>query len=103
MRWILVMAMVLLFSAGSEALADGGKKNEGNTNENASCASSALVCKSLDALDVESNQSVVHPCTTFDGDPGAWVCQNADKLSDPPNQPSLTPSRGENYRDMNGQ
>jgi len=96
MKWICAVAMAVVFMAGGEAFADGN-------NGNSSCASSALICKSLDALNVDSDQTVVHPCTMFGGDPGAWVCPDADHLRNPSDQQSLAPSSGENYRDMNGQ
>jgi len=98
MKGLFTVMMTVFFVAGSSgmAFADGGDAS--------TCASSALVCKSLDFLDVESGQTVAHPCTTIDGDPGAWVCPDADGLAENgPDQPSPQSSAGQNFRDLMGQ
>ena len=82
------------------------KKDEHGNDDHTdvSCTSVQLVCRSLTDLHVDVDQSVPHPCTTMDGDAGAWVCPDVESLSgDGGNQPSPPASRLISIRDVMGQ
>jgi len=89
-----VLTMFFVLASGGVAFAGGGTP---------SCSKSQLVCISLGDLGDPDAEDVVHPCTTFDADPGAWVCPGTENLARKDEQPSLQPSSGNNFRDMMGQ
>ncbi|MDQ6987066.1 MAG: hypothetical protein Q9M25_04630 [Mariprofundaceae bacterium] len=88
-----VLTVFFMFAGGGMAFADSAP----------SCNKSQLVCISLENLGDPDPENVVHPCTTFDAAPGAWVCPGTENLPDKDGQSSLQPSSGNNFRDLMGQ
>jgi len=88
-----VLTIFFALAGGGVAFADSAP----------SCSTSQLVCLSLEFLGADA-EDVVHPCTTFDAEPGAWVCPNTEEGEfNKDNQLPLQPSSGNNFRDMMGQ
>lgn len=108
------VAFSMALAANGVAFAEGSKSgDEGESSKkseehkasesSAPCADSALVCKSLEDLGVDSGQTVAHSCTTMSGRAGAWVCPSDEKLAEHASDQRSPAAESQSYREIDAQ